>query len=810
MMKKVFLDTESCGLASPPIIVQWAVEEGPIQIHNFWTTPAIDSLKLIEEFCKNAIVGFNLSFDWFMLQKMYNMMEWMKLMGMQWELPENHIDKLGMAEADCRFGSCIKPASALDLMLVARKTKYQITMNRSDIKIRRVPNALAWELAKELEERIVLKGILFARRKDKYAPKWTIVPSTNRQTNHIDPNFSDVVLKFKPSAALKALAVDALGVDPDDILKFEDIELDKKFWPIENRWAPFATSISTVDRKWKGHIKKGKKVIKGVAWPGLIERHIDHWEYNKDARIYASNDIVYTRGLDRHFDSPEPGDDDSVLACSVGSVRWRGFAVDIPGIKELKKEATSKIGKYPTSPKKAKAYLVEVMDQTEIVALKTGGTSKIQLEELAKWSTLTCPFCNNHPREVSTCSACEQKGTYCHPVAERAQNIINTRLAIKEIELYDKILLAGRFHTSFKVIGTLSTRMAGADGLNPQGINHNKKVRDMFLFADGNLVFYGGDFDAFEVGLADATYNDPKLRADLQTKAICPGCKGDGSKKGVICEDCKGEGRTNQKIHGLFAMQLFPGKNYAEIVMSKGSNFDMYDYGKRGVFSQIYGGNENTLVTKLGVSLDVATRASKGFGLRYPVMFAKRKETELAFCSMRQPDGLGRRIYWHEPKDFAESLFGFRRYFTLENEICRALFQLANKLPPNMASIKIKVQRRREGSEQTAAGATMSALFGAAFGIQGCNTRAAANHEIQSSGAQITKFVQRKIWDHQPVGPSKWIVQPCNIHDEILCPTDPAHADAVKKTVDDSVSTFRGRVPLIELEWKRLKSWADK
>lgn len=810
-MKKIVLDTETVGLTGPPVIVQYKIEDGPIEIHNFWTEPVIDSMKLIEVFMDNCVIGFNLAFDWFQLQKMYNLLEHMKNKGMSFELPENHIDLLGMAEADCRFGSCIKPRSAIDLMLVARKTKYQITMNRGDIKIRRVPTALAWELAKELEERVVLKSILFARRKDQYAPKWTVLPCTNRQSGLVDPNFQDVVLKFKPSVALKALAIDALGVQADDVLHFADIEVPKVHWAIENKFAPFATSISTAKERWRGYVLKGKKRIYGTAWPGVMAKHIDHWLYNDDARTYAAADVHYTYKLYDHFHQPELGDDDSVLACSVGSVRFRGYAVDIDGIRELRRDALTKIGQYPSAPRKVKTYLMEVLDATEKVAYeKTLGTSKVKLEELAKWANQDCPFCKNHPRDKEECIACDKKGTFVHPVGERAQNVINTRLAKKEVELYDKILLAGRFHTSFKVIGTLSSRMAGADGLNPQGINHSKKVRSCFTFADLGLILYGGDFDAFEVGLADAAYNDPKLRADLQTKAVCPGCLGKRVKKGITCDDCKGEGQTNQKIHGLFAMQLFPGKSYVDIVMSKGSSFDMYDYGKRGVFSQIYGGNENTLVTKLGVSLEIATRASKGFGLRYPTMFKQRKLIEDSFCSMKQPEGLGKRIYWNEPADYIESLFGFRRYFTLENEICRALFSLAQKLPEKMAGIKIRVQRRKDGSEQTASGATQSALYGAAFGIQGSNTRAAANHQIQSSGATITKYVQRRIWDLQPVGVSEWIVQPANIHDEILCPVHPDYATRLKNQVDEAVATFRERVPLIELEWKQMKSWAEK
>jgi len=64
-----------------------------------------------------------------------------------------------------------------------------------------------------------------------------------------------------------------------------------------------------------------------------------------------------------------------------------------------------------------------------------------------------------------------------HPAAIRAKEILAVKFAAKEIELYAKLLLAGKFHASFIVIGALSSRMAGADGLNAQGIKHTKEVR---------------------------------------------------------------------------------------------------------------------------------------------------------------------------------------------------------------------------------------------------------------------------------------------------------------------------------------------
>ena len=179
---------------------------------------------------------------------------------------------------------------------------------------------------------------------------------------------------------------------------------------------------------------------------------------------------------------------------------------------------------------------------------------------------------------------------------------------------------------------------------------------------------------------------------------------------------------------------------------------------------------------------------------------------------MRQPNGIGTRVIWHDPAEYAESLFGFRRYFHLENQITKELFVIANSPPDDWKNITIKVKRRFDSDrEQTASGAVQSALYGAAFGVQASNMRAGMNHVIQSSGAQITKNVERKIWDIQPHGFNEWIVQPCNVHDEIITPTHPDYVDVVNKVVNEAVESFRSKVPLIAMEWKdHINDWSEK
>ena len=164
---------------------------------------------------------------------------------------------------------------------------------------------------------------------------------------------------------------------------------------------------------------------------------------------------------------------------------------------------------------------------------------------------------------------------------------------------------------------------------------------------------------------------------------------------------------------------------------------------------------------------------------------------------------------WDEPAEYIESFLGFRRYFTLENKICRALFELARKPPKGWRNHPIKVVRSNR--VQTAGGAVASALYGAAFQIQAANMRAAANHEIQSPGGQITKAVQRAIWDIQPAGIHELLVGPMNVHDELMCSTHPSVVKQVTEKVRTVVESYRDKVPLIGMCWfEEMANWAEK
>jgi len=759
----IFFDTETCGFHGPIVLIQYAYDDGPIILYSPWENTITDTLKLIEEFCNNEVVGFNLAFDWFHIHRLYNMFLAYPDHSIY---PIDDVDGIAAVEKRSMDGPCVKPKGAYDLMLHARRGPYQSTMDRNDIRIKRVPTPLAWKLARELTERIPFNDIYFARKADP-TERWKVYDITN-DLGDMDGNFKDIVLKFQPSSALKALATDALGYT-ENVLKFGQVNCDVKV--AEYGWAPFAEAIGSV-ANWKD------------SWPSKVGMHNSHWMYNSLARTYAEDDVTYTRQLFHFFNALEKGfseseariyaqqdthdlesltlsDDDSILACMVGAVRWHGFSLDVPALKKLRVAAAEKFEEnrgIANAPHVAKRFLESKMDETEKLVIRCS-TKKQILEEITLWEA-------------------DEGGP--HPAAEAAKLILESRRAKKKLEVIDKLIIAGRFHASFKVIGTLSSRMAGTDGLNAQGIGHGKDLRSCFTLSAEDMFLSGGDFESFEVVLADAEYNDPTLHEDLI---------------------------SGKKVHALLGQFFYPDLSYDDIMKSKGTDEDRYSSSKQGVFALIYGGEAFTLSNRVGINETDAEVAYQEIIKRYPGIGKARKKVFNQFCSMRQPNGIGSKVEWHEPSPYVESMLGFKRYFDLENRICRTLFELAESPPKEWTGLNIKVVRRDR--QQTASGAVRSALFAAAFAIQASNMRAAANHRIQSTGAEITKNVERRIWDLQPDGVKEWKVIPMNIHDEIMCPT--TIPEEVASRVDEAVNSYKELVPLIKIDWsQKINSWADK
>jgi hypothetical protein len=797
----IFIDTETCGLHGLPVLIQYAEDDGEIILHEVFQESIQKTLDLIEWFCENDLCFFNAAFDWFHLVKIYTTLSLIEDKD-QW--PEWIIDEIAEAEEQARdLDICLKPKSCVDLFLYAKKGPFQSLMDRQDIKIKKVPTAIAKFLKDELNKIIVLDPIYFARKKS-HEEQWQ-VDDIHMPNGDMNPAFKNVTLRFAPSTALKTLTTYVLK---KEATKFAEIELNKRYNPKEIGWAPYAKSVGSVeDWKW--------------AWPQVIKYHIDHWAYDVAAREYARNDIVFTRELYHFFGEPE-SDNDSMLACAVAATRWRGFKLDLPKLRKLRESSFNKIGNAPTDPAGAKRYLLTEMDEQEAFNLDEGTGMNI-LEAIQKWN-ISCDNCVegyivNPKNDCDLCGGtgldmdmnnCECVSSVpcpsCHEVKHKAAviatEIITARKAKKEIELFDKLLKAKRFHASFKIIGTLSGRMSGSDKLNPQAIKGTKEVRSCFPLAFENEFLCGGDFAALEVGITAAICKDQGLIDDLTIPVDCcddPECKA-----------CEGKGKFLKKIHGLFAEALYPDLTYNEIIATSKTENDLYLKGKASVFARIYFGEPETIANNAGISIEHAEKACKQFDKNYPGIEGFRDDIIKLFSSMTQPNGIGSAIFWKDCEEYSSSLLGYRRYFTLENDIQNKLFKLAQKPPKEWKNFRVKVTRRDR--LQTASGAAQSAIYAAAFNIEASRIRQAGNHVIQSTGAEITKAVQAAIMELQPSGVHPWRVRCLNIHDEVIVVTDSKETiERATEKMNEIVEKYQPVVPLLRMDWsKHLGTWADK
>jgi len=710
----LFLDTETCGLTGPIIIIQYQLDNESPKIHHVWSEPVHKTLRLIEWICQQTVCAYNLTFDWFQLTKLYNLLSAQN----KSTFPNPEVVANGNQRI---FDYALRPKGALDLYSAAKKTAYQELMSRDEVRIRRVPNALSWILAEELKARVKLESIYFARGTQGY--EWKVEPIEH------DPRFCNIVLRFKATLKLKKLCSHIFKT------QFQDYPLPISMMPEEQSFNPYST-----------------------GWLEKINEQIKFWKNSKAALSYAQQDIILLQRLYEHLNYPSE-DDDSILACAVGCARWLGFSVDESILQE----------QYNDNQTLTRDFPINYNSHPETLRYITASLSDIDKLFVTNTTKKTLLFLSKRNDET----------------AKRASSVLQVRKAKKVMDNLTKLIYVKRFCPDFNIIGARSGRMSGGSGefftgssINPQGMQRNKSFRSIFTLADSGQILSGGDFEQFELSIAEAVYKDSQFTKDLQ---------------------------SGRSIHATLGTFLYD-KSYDDVLSSKNSENNLYNPAKNTMFAWMYGAEDDKLATTAGVSIEKARLAKIDLYKRYPKVQQGRQRVYNLFCSMSQPNGLGTQVIWRDAAKYVETLFGFRRYFTLENRICQEIFSLANNPPNNLRSTALVNRSKRQQTEQ---GAVQSALYSACFQIQAANMRAAANHEIQGTGGQITKTLQAALWLMQPVGASKPLIKTLNIHDEILAVHSPKlHLEPV---VDSVVEDFRKYIPFLAINWKKgLKNWAEK
>lgn len=433
MKKNYYTDTESIGFFAPTVLIQYAINNGDVHIYNLWTEPVRKSLDLIEDICNNNIVGFNLTHDWFHLSRTYNILD-----RLPWKKPPTVLDYHDVEdEIESHDTYCLKPHGALDLMLYGRTHEFQATMNQKPITIKRVPKDLAKILVNELEEKVNIPKLYFAKKDGKQNWKLKelhqgtaseITPEQYKSLKEgkddyiVDPDFVNLKLEFHPSTGLKPIMQYLLNKEVDTI---------DEMLPLKNpevySWYPSSGN-----------------------WLNVAEDHIFAWTHDKRRLKYAKDDVYYLRDLSKYFAKNAGFNDtqkfiysnindiNSNLACMVGGLHWKGFEIDLDLIKkqitnqQFIVDAVNKEVMF-NSPKKVLNHLHEVCNEME--------------KEIIVNTKQTTLFSATEDGNIK--------------LASRAQYVLDGRIAQDKLTLLKRLQKAKRMYVTFKVIGTKTNRMSG-------------------------------------------------------------------------------------------------------------------------------------------------------------------------------------------------------------------------------------------------------------------------------------------------------------------------------------------------------------
>jgi len=768
-----FIDTETIQFQGDTILIQYSKMETPhdVTLHEIFYETVDSTLELIESFCAEGIIGFNLSFDWFHLTQTYNILSVYKQFhgGESFPTVDNYykiIDSAGnipssgklIAGLTSIYDLALKPFLAFDLMLHGRETLLQVSMSKKPVYLRQVPKTMAKQLI------VYLNNMPLA---ELATGEWQIkelnldLEEIKKSTDEQHPHLCNVRYIFRTRGDLKTLANKWLGYP--EMPKYNDSIVNV----VEYSYKPIKGNYRSVAQlhiaKWHSDNTERKYAVDDVKMTADLYEFFLHHQLNggsissfvnlsKPARdklrvIFTVQDLYdYGTGTTNH-----------TLACQVGTCYWSGYSIDRPLVAERFKEQeelkdfNKRVMNY-NSPKQCLEYIHDVCDDLEVAFIDK--TNKETLEELIK-----------NPEE------------YSEGVSERAKFIYDSRRVDKKCQLLAYLHDAGRLHTPFRVLGTKSNRMSGGGGagksINPQGLGHDKYIRECITFADKNDSLEGGDFSSFEVSIMEAVYGDPQLRADLL---------------------------SGKSFHGLWGAMLFD-MSYEDMLSKK--NEDLYFKAKISVFAEAYGADVIKLAEVTGLSSEEVELAKTKFQEKYLKIGDAKKQNNIEHTCIYSLKG---KLLWAEPQRHSTSLLGFSRSFEQEYLTIQFLYQLALSLDDEF-DLGYEIERRDK--IVTGTGAVKSALFSGAFSIMNGIIRASGNHKIQSVGGEMTKRLQEKFWELQPIGIHKYKLKPFNVHDEIDIPMNAEICESVQTVKNNFIKEYKSLIPLLAMDWKAGNNWFE-
>jgi len=365
---------------------------------------------------------------------------------------------------------------------------------------------------------------------------------------------------------------------------------------------------------------------------------------------------------------------------------------------------------------------------------------------------------------------------------EKAQELLKYGTICQQLKQIEVLIEGeGKCYPDFRIVGTTTNRMAGTGGLNFQGISKDEGVRNLIK------VSQMGDFDGLEVTIAATFFQDREMLRELE------------------------EGLDSHMMTAKLLLKELEDYSYEELIKIKKDKTHK-DYkkvklarakGKMIRFALLYFCSPFSVASTLNIDpVDAEELMEEHFFSHYKSMGETRKKFEESFCTADFKT-------WNigsvgKMKDYSENIFGSRRYISFEKYFADFLWSQTDKIAAVAKGDEEKILRRKEKGKQKMVQAIRSACLGAASGLQKAVYRQLGNYPIQSSGAELTKKLMRKIWNqfHVPM---------MNIHDEIVIPSgyEECYED-IKKTIYSFLIEYRKVIPHLNMEWERAQTWGEK
>jgi hypothetical protein len=756
-MTKIWLDTETVGLCGPVKLIQFAIDEGPVQMITLlkgWEADVevraqLHKLYDLIDKPDTVLTCFNSAFDLFVLYKLKH-----RLYGHEYDSPERPVMPFKCKVLDLQIPAMLK--SPLAPFAFSRSGGKSVAL------LRRIPVVAQEIVANRVAE--ILKPLL--------PQSFELGVGIHKVAKQ--PNLVTLSFNVKGRLSLKGLMAE-YGLPT---LKLAEC------WPLpekssESPWLPYP--------------------IPNVHDP--IEAQCDEvLRGPKDSAFYRYSelDIIYLKVLYEKLNHPEP-DYNSACVANIAYLRYYGFDLDFKALEEAKYYYGRKVAEIEQALqginlRSSTDRLALLQPHFPIIASTAKKVLKVLAEEDSEGGRLCKMIMDYGParqRLLQIEKVMECRTGKAHP-SLRVMGTATNRNAgeggfnWQGVSSCDEVL---GYELIDNDLGDIPEQIL--DEEFEQASEEIEQVQEQRKEKVGLrhaiLTPCVGDWASFEVRIAAKVYNDENLQRDLQAGM-------DMHTMALVTSHPKAlaEKLTYEEADRIYNDKEHP--RHTEIVKwRKGM--------KAVVFGIFYFASMMKVAEVLNIPDHEAQVVLDRFYNRWPGIQRYRTEIERRFITADTE-------HWSKGSvarmdTLQADLTGFERRWEFEKSVAVALWGLGqtNKIKTGLVGT---VTRTAAKGPQTIDNAIVSACLGSAIAIQAAVSRQAGNMPVQATGSSINKMLQAKLWDELRV-------PTLSIHDELFPPHHPNYVCTdYAKCIDSYVESVQELVPMLAFDYSVCTKWSDK